>query len=76
MTRLFCHVHVLPKKRRSFGVWSIFAFIIKRIFPCSFGNKRMHLLTRVYGIATIKVVLRAENGTQVNNMQWVLQATW
>ena len=22
---------------------------IKRIFPCSFGNKRMRLLTRVYG---------------------------
>ena len=39
-----------------FGVWSIFAFIIKRIlgiksiFLCSFGNKRMRLLTRVYGI--------------------------
>ena len=34
------------------GVWSIFAFIIKcilRIFPCSFGNKRMRLLTHVYG---------------------------
>ena len=31
------------------GVWSIFPFAIKRIFPCSFGNKRMHLLTRVYG---------------------------
>ena len=24
----------------------------KRIFPCSFGNKRMRLLTRVYGIIT------------------------
>ena len=23
---------------------------IKRIFPCSFGNKRIRLLTRVYGI--------------------------
>ena len=22
---------------------------IKRIFPCSFGNKRMRLLTQVYG---------------------------
>ena len=38
-------------------VWSIFPFAIKRIlgikriFPCSFKNKRMHLLTRVYGIA-------------------------
>ena len=57
MTRLFYHVHVLPKKRRSFGVWSIFAFIIKRIlgnkriFPCSFRNKRMRLLTRAYSIS-------------------------
>ena len=38
------------------GVWSILPFIIKRIlgikhiFPRSFGNKRMRLLTRVYGI--------------------------
>ena len=37
-------------------VWSIFPFAIKRIlgikriFPCSFANKRMRLLTRVYGI--------------------------
>ena len=37
-------------------VWSIFPFAIKcilgikHIFPCSFENKRMHLLTRVYGI--------------------------
>ena len=36
-------------------VWSIFPFAIKRIlgikriFPCSFENKRMRLLTRVYG---------------------------
>ena len=35
-------------------VWSIFPFAIKRIlgikriFPCSFANKRMRLLTRVY----------------------------
>ena len=40
-TQLFCHVHMLPKRRRGFGVWSILAFIIKRIlgikriFPCS-----------------------------------------
>ena len=33
------------------GVWSIFAFIIKCIFPCSFGYKRMRLLTRVYGMS-------------------------
>ena len=36
-------------------VWSIFPFAIKRIlgikriFPCSFANKHMHLLTCVYG---------------------------
>ena len=36
-----------------------FAFIIKRIlgnrriFPCSFGNKHMRLLTRVYGMQCI-----------------------
>ena len=40
------------------GVWSFLPFTIKRIlsikriFPCSFGNKRMRLLTRVYGIIT------------------------
>ena len=39
-------------------VWSIFPFTIKRIlgikriFPCSFANKRMRLLTRVYGMCT------------------------
>ena len=50
-TRLFCHLHMLPKRRHGFGVWSIFAFIIKCIldikciFPCSFGNKHMRLLT-------------------------------
>ena len=38
-------------------VWSIFPFAIKRIlgikriFPCSFANKRMLLLTRVYGMS-------------------------
>ena len=54
MTR---HVHVYQKGVAVFGVWSIFAFIIKRIlgikriFPCSFGNKRMRLLTRVYGMS-------------------------
>ena len=35
-----------------FEVWSTFPFAIKHIFPCSFGNKRMRLLTRVYGIRT------------------------
>ena len=39
-------------------VWSNFPFTIKRIlgikriFPCSFANKRMRLLTRVYGTWT------------------------
>ena len=54
-SRVRCHVHVLPERRRVLGVWSTLSFIIKRtlgikrIFPCSFGNKRMRLLTRVYG---------------------------
>ena len=58
-TQLFCHVHVLPKRCRGFGMWSIFTFVIKHIlgnkciFPCSFGNKRMCLLTRVYGIECV-----------------------
>ena len=37
-------------------VWSIFPFAIKRIFPCSFANKRMHLLTHVYGIKFVTVI--------------------
>ena len=46
------------------GVWSIFPFSIKRIlgnkriFPCSFENKRMRLLTRVYGIQKIHACTR------------------
>ena len=40
MARLLCHVHMLPKRCRGFGVWSIFAFIIKRIL----GNKRIYFL--------------------------------
>ena len=49
-TRLFCNVHVLPKRRHGFGVWSIFAFIIRHLLgSCSFENKRMRLLTRAYG---------------------------
>ena len=62
-SRVRCHVHVLPKEPSRhvavLGVWSIFLpFIIKRIlgikrtFPCSFGNKRMPLLTLVYGISS------------------------
>ena len=51
--RVRCHVHVV-------AVWGVVNFFllfiikrilgIKRIFPCSFRNKRMRLLTRVYGI--------------------------
>ena len=54
-TRLFCHVTRTTKQVLRFGVWS-FDFIIKRIlgnkriFPCSFGNMRMRLLIRVYGM--------------------------
>ena len=45
-----------PRGVTILGVWSILPFIIKhmlgikRIFPCSFGNKCMRLLTRVYRI--------------------------
>ena len=48
--RICCHVHVLPKEALQFWECGQFLpFIIKRIYPCSFGNKHMHLLTRVYG---------------------------
>ena len=43
-------LHVLPNRRRGFGGVVNFVFIIKHIFPCSYGNKHMRLLTRVYGI--------------------------
>ena len=58
-----CHVHVcvLPKRRRSLGgVVNVLPFIIKhilgikRIFPYSFGNKHMRLLTRVYGSISLQ----------------------
>ena len=56
-----CHVHMLTKRRRGFGgVVNFLPFIIKRIlgikriFPCSFGNKRVRLLTRVYGTTCIQ----------------------
>ena len=55
-SRPFCHVHVLPKRHSGFGVWSIlpsFILGIKRMFPCSFGNKRTRLLTCVYGILSV-----------------------
>ena len=34
---------------RGFGGVVNFPFAIKRIFPCSFANKRIRLLTHVYG---------------------------
>ena len=46
------------REHRGFGGVVNFPFAIKRIlgikriFPCSFENKRMCLLTRVYGIRT------------------------
>ena len=46
-TRLFCHVTRATKQASWFGGVVNFA---KRIFPCSFGNKRMRLLTCVYGV--------------------------
>ena len=51
------YVHMLSKRCRGLGCGQFLAFIIKRIlgikciFPCSFGNKRMCLLTRVYGMS-------------------------
>ena len=42
-------VHVLPTRASRF--WSIFPFAIKHIFPCSFENKCMRLLTHVHGIS-------------------------
>ena len=55
------HVHVLGVA--VLGCGQFLPFIIKRIlgikciFPCSFGNKRMHLLTRVYGIFKVDIVV-------------------
>ena len=53
-----CHVSTRTTKEAScfWGCGQIFTLIIKRIlgikhiFPCNFGNKRMRLLTHVYGI--------------------------
>ena len=53
-----CHVSTRATKEAS-CFWGCGQFLtliikrildIKRIFPCNFGNKRMRLLTRVYGI--------------------------
>ena len=42
--------HATKETSWFWGCGQFFPFIIKRIFPRSFENKRMHLLTRVYGI--------------------------
>ena len=39
------------------GCGQILPFVIKRIFPCSFGNKRMRLLTCVYSMDIVNVIL-------------------
>ena len=55
-----CHVSTRATKEAS-CFWGCGQFLtliikrildIKRIFPCNFGNKRMRLLTRVYGMVT------------------------
>ena len=64
-----CLVHALSKRRAVIG--GVVNFIIKhilgikRIFPCSFGNKRMHLLTHVYGI-TVDSLLICYNRAMVS----------
>ena len=51
-----------------FGCGPFCAFNIKRIlgnkrtFPCSFGNKRMRLLTRVYGILPLSLLWQSMPG--------------
>ena len=60
-----CHVSTRATKEAScfWGCGQIFTLIIKRIlgikriFPCNFGNKRMRLLTRVYGTLSGCVLL-------------------
>ena len=53
-------------------VWSIFPFTIKRIlgikhiFPCSFENKRIRLLTRVYGNSLTNKLVQKHCRRQLN----------
>ena len=57
-TLLICCTHATKESSWFWGcgLFFILPFIImrilgiKHIFPCSFGNKHMHLLTRVYGL--------------------------
>ena len=49
-TMLLICCHATNKGIVVMGVWSNHAFIIYHIFSCSFGNKRMCLLTRVYSM--------------------------
>ena len=50
--------------KEALQLWGCGQFIIKRIFPCSFRNMRMQLLTRVYG-----TVMRCW-GIVVNNIAY------
>ena len=58
-THLLSSTHATNEGIAVLEVWSIFPFAIKRIlgikciFPCRFANKRMRLLTRVYGILVL-----------------------
>ena len=56
-----CHVNIRATKEAS-CFWGCGQFLtliikrildIKRILPCNFGNKRMRLLTRVYGMSKV-----------------------
>ena len=48
-------LHVQPEALQFWGCGQILPFIIKRIFPCSFENKHMRLLTREYGNLILSV---------------------
>ena len=58
-THLLSCIRVTKEMSRFWGCGHFLPFIIKRvmgikrIFSCSFGNKHMCLLTRVYGILPI-----------------------
>ena len=70
MTRLYCYVHVLPKRCFGFGMHN------KCILPCSFGNKRMRLLTRAYGICIIGTSVNKPHTGELNcNFSYVIGAS-
>ena len=63
-----------PKRRCSFGCGQFLPFIIKRIlgikriFPCSFGNKHMRLLTCVYGMQVYSYQLKEGKHSPSSNV--------